>query len=478
VRWVRLALAGSLALLLCEALVDEWAVQLLDSQAPKVAKNALALFVFGLSVVLVVLERSWREFRSVADLAILALGAVIVLSAVANWIDPVLAAKALYVYLRGAIVFYAIRVLRPTSAWQARMLWVVGAWAVLNAIVAVAQVVLGPQAYTVLGWHDLTTAEVRRGQGFFAHPNDLGHLLGLSILVTFALAPAAKRWVLMAVLGAGLAATQSRESLLGVLLGLAIIGVHKRIGWRNLTVVTGAVVLAATIPLVTMAQARTEVWRRSSGVAAALGLPHWEPAQDAALPLCGRSQSPPVRGGGPGSPCRRAEPAQEIRIVYARQGLALLAEKPLLGYGPGTFGGIVALEADPGWNTHPRFGASGFDLHGFHGKTVDSFWLHLLVEVGIVGVLAYLGWLWAATVRGPDSLGWALTGFAAVVAVFSPALEGPLVPPLLFAALALIRVRWEQDRPDSTAVTLPKSLPPPDSTGCLPRKVNSNSSHS
>jgi O-antigen ligase len=153
----------------------------------------------------------------------------------------------------------------------------------------------------------------------------------------------------------------------------------------------------------------------------------------------------------------------EIRILFAKQGAKLWAASPVLGYGVGQFGGIVAVKNDPNWNMDPRFqkvlGPDGFNLFDFKSTSVDVFWLHLLVEVGALGVLAYVMWMFliasplirAAWQRGrkmggvrgsPDSgaiLLWACGTFvfAMLVAAWSPSLEDPLFPALMFAVLGL-----------------------------------------
>ncbi len=55
----------------------------------------------------------------------------------------------------------------------------------------------------------------------------------------------------------------------------------------------------------------------------------------------------------------------------------------MLGVGPGRYGGAVAFS----------FGSPIYDELGADAPTraVDDFWLHLVVEFGIAGVLAYLG---------------------------------------------------------------------------------------
>src|SRR5690606_13066878 len=114
----------------------------------------------------------------------------------------------------------------------------------------------------------------------------------------------------------------------------------------------------------------------------------------------------------------------------------------------------------------------GFHLYDVDGTTVDSFWLHLVVEVGMLGLLAYLAWLWLLSVpllgvtprlagrrvwgaakpraqadswAGPErGTATALWGagvvlFGVIIAFFSPALEDALYPLLSFA---IIGVAW------------------------------------
>ncbi len=80
-------------------------------------------------------------------------------------------------------------------------------------------------------------------------------------------------------------------------------------------------------------------------------------------------------------------------MLFSQQGADLLADRPVLGYGVGQFGGIVAETHDPNWAADPRFGPDGFNLHDYDDITVDSFWLHLTVETGTLGLIAYLVWL-------------------------------------------------------------------------------------
>src|SRR5207248_262321 len=129
--------------------------------------------------------------------------------------------------------------------------------------------------------------------------------------------------------------------------------------------------------------------------------------------------------------------------------------------GVGQFGGIVAQENNPNWNLNPRFGPGGFDRHGFVSKQVDSFWLHLVVETGLLGLLAYLCWLYLLirpllprARRRPDRpadpyAAWAVVALAFVVQVafLSASLEDEVLPALLFAILG---VAWTRARRQPT----------------------------
>ena len=41
---------------------------------------------------------------------------------------------------------------------------------------------------------------------------------------------------------------------------------------------------------------------------------------------------------------------------------------------------------------------TGSTSHDYDGTTVDSFWLHLTVETGVLGLTAYVVWLWLLAV--------------------------------------------------------------------------------
>jgi O-antigen ligase len=174
-------------------------------------------------------------------------------------------------------------------------------------------------------------------------------------------------------------------------------------------------------------------------------------------------------------------PQREIRVLYYQQGGKLWLKRPVFGYGVGQFGGIVATEHDPRWYADPRFGPGGFNTYGFNAQQVDSFWLHLLVETGAVGALAYLVWLALLVApfvtlalrqrkrsagdaqRAPPPLHpfayWAPAAvtFGVMIAFFASSLEDPIFPALLFTVLgvAWVLLRRGELTPSGSAVTLP-----------------------
>ena len=96
---------------------------------------------------------------------------------------PVLIGQALFVYFRGAIVFYAVRALNPSWARFSRCCGRPAAFVGdLDVLVALVQMVVGRPAYRGVGWVDPTWADIHRAQGLFDHPNHLGHVLGLVLI--------------------------------------------------------------------------------------------------------------------------------------------------------------------------------------------------------------------------------------------------------------------------------------------------------
>lgn len=455
-RPVGTAILAVLILLLVQVLFEGWLVtrfgtRITDAQGfvtvdpagwPKTVKSALYITLFALTVLKLTLDRAWHTMTTKADLALLALGVIMVIAGVAGGSPAVLIGQALYVYFRGVIVFYAFRALRPDWSQVKPLLWIGGSVIAVSTLIGMVQFWVGESAYTTLGWVDMKWVVENRAHGLFEHPNDLGHLasfmlLGLVSWFVTAEKVAKRWWFLYALICVAVSVAQSRQSMLAVLGGFAAIALLRRTRWKVLIFSGVIFAVIASLPVVLSPANRAHLAYRLGGAFNAILM--WG---GYSLEECKRDP----RCYGPGE--------AEVRLLFISQGSKLFAASPVLGYGVGQFGGIVAVRHDPEWNKDPRFvevlGPKGFDMYDFVAVSVDVFWLHLLVEVGALGLLAYLVWTWfvgspvfrSAWRRGPPTRsdpvhvwGAAALVFALLTAAWSPVLEDPVFPPLLFAVL-------------------------------------------
>ena len=412
---------------------------------PKTVKTVLYFGIAALTAAKLTIDRAWGRLRTRTDLALLVLAVVLLLAGIFGPSSPKVIGEALFVYFRGAIVFYALRALNPSPARIRRMLWVVGGVIALQCFIAIVQFVLGPAAYRAVGWADMSWAEIGRAQALLDHPNDLGHLTGLVLLGFIALfatreVVTARWWAAAVVVTIAMGTAQSRESIVATLAGLLVIALLRRAHWKRFAVLASLVILAAALPVIISPANRAEWLRRTAGVAEAIAVPSGQECIDGST--------------NPDQACSVAD--REIRLLYYQQGAKLLARRPLLGYGIGHFGGIVAYQNDPNWSDDPRFQPVGFNRYDFAAKTVDAFWLHLVVEAGALGLIAYGVWLWylgAPLVRelrdrrrrgdkrtaGHPAFFWAPAAvvFVTLVALLSASFEDPLVPPVLFTIVGI-----------------------------------------
>jgi hypothetical protein len=361
------------------------------------------------------------------------------------------------------------------------------------------QTVVGYNSYRALGWVNLSWARINRAQALLDHPNNLGHLLSLAMLgmlAWFVTRPSSKVpapathnargqapsigrrwWVAFGVLALGMSASQSRESLIGFVAGAVVIALLRRGGWPVNRVIAVALVLVigfAGAQVGFSPANRAELQRRLAGVFSALQVGSGQEGDNYCV-----TGNADCTGSNPNQ-----IPQREVRVLYAQQGVKLWAHRPILGYGVGRFGGIVAYEHNPLWYKDTRFGPNGFNMYGFNGsKQVDSFWLHLVVETGSLGALAYLAWLAllitpfvllarrrrsGSPTRGSPRADrtplhpfayWAPAAvvFGAEIAFFATSLEDPIFPPLLFTVLG---VAWVLLRRGELTPALAASGPP------------------
>ncbi|HEX6685715.1 MAG TPA: O-antigen ligase family protein [Candidatus Limnocylindrales bacterium] len=468
-RWVGIAILFLVGALVLQVFFEGWLVtwfgtRTTDAQGlvfveqagwPKTVKITLYVILFVLTAVKFTVDRAWHTLTTKADIALLVLGVVMAVAGVVGGSSALLIGQALFVYFRGVIVFYAFRALRPSWAQVKPLLWIGGTIVAVNTLIGVVQFWVGESAYTALGWVDPKWISENRAHGLLEHPNDLGHLASFMLLGLLSWFMTTERvakrwWFLYALICVAVSVAQSRQSMVAVIAAFAAVALLRRNRWKRLILAGTVFVFIASLPVIMSPDNRANLAYRLGGAFNALLLWGGYSAEE-----CRRDP----RCSGPGD--------AEIRLVYIPQGLKLFAASPVLGYGVGQFGGIVAVRADEEWNKDPRFvevlGPEGFDLHDFIAVSVDVFWLHLLVEVGALGMIAYLVWMWfvsspmvrLAWRRGPPRESatsadpiyvWAAATlvFALLTAAWSPVLEDPVFPPLMFAVLGFGWVLWQR----------------------------------
>lgn len=419
------------------------------SSFPGAIKNVLYVVLAVLSAIHVVATGTLSRFRTAAEIALLATVVIMIVSGVRGGTSAPVIGEALYVYFRGAIVFYAIRALDPPWPRVRQVMLVLAGVAALNAVVAVAQGIFGEGTQWLFLARAHPAPQFGRAIGLQDHPNHLGQLVGLALVATLAWLSATSRpsrwtWALLFLCAGALAFAQSRESVVGVLLATIMLAVLARGGYRRLAAATAVIFLLVAMVWVTSPRNLQDLVGRIDGVFNAIENP--DPG-----PVCGPTD-PYCTGGNPGD--------REVRVLLFQQALRLWTAEPIFGYGVGQFGGVVAFRNDPEWFRDARFGPEGFKLYGLTGTQVDSFWMHLGIETGAAGLVAYLVWLatvawrparaaWqrAKRPRAPSEraradhamLLWAAPAvvFGVAVALLSPSLEDHLLPPLMFAMVGL-----------------------------------------
>ena len=279
-------------------------------------------------------------------------------SALVNAVPATVAVAGVGVTLDGLAVFYLARMVRPNPRLMRRAIATFVGIMLLAALLAIGQVMLAP---TLLGFDAFAGAfgEGARSTAFFGNPNQLAPLLGIAMpFPLLALADTRRR------------RTQIGLLAVSLLLAIAFWLTFSRAAWL-------AFVLAFIIVTGGFARRALLVGIAVGAVAfvLAIGMPRNLLASDSGT-------NPDVvdatfgRLGAIGA-------GSDLRVIFLREGLPIAAEHPALGVGPGRYGGAAANVFGT-----PIYAEYGIGLHGFH--TVHNYWLHLLVEVGILGITAMI----------------------------------------------------------------------------------------
>lgn len=120
------------------------------------------------------------------------------------------------------------------------------------------------------------------------------------------------------------------------------------------------------------------------------------------------------------------ESPQSVRREGYRICGEILRDSPIVGVGPGMFGGYAATLLDSPIPDH--YGFVNYDQQRY--DTIDSHWPHVVAEVGILGLLAYGWFLWSAgraswrlSTRSKISPSARILGMAAAVFLLAAGIE-------------------------------------------------------
>jgi putative inorganic carbon (hco3(-)) transporter len=301
-----------------------------------------------------------QAIRQPTTAPLVVFGLLAVASGLTNGVPPFHAGLGIAFTIDAIAVFFLAAMVPWRPVHLKVLVGIIVAIATVAAILAIAQVVLSS---SILG---LASSSGRFGEGdrvgafFGGNPNILGAMLAIAAPFCFfgavELPERRQRWV---------------SAAIGFLLVLALLFTFSRGAWFG---------LAASM-LVTALVLRPRVLA-VAGLTAVLAL-----GVAGVLP---RNILHPGSGDAPptdilGSTVDRFNiigEGNDLRVRFIDQGLPILAERPLLGVGPGWYGGAVAQS----WGS-PIYAELGDQAPQ---RTVDNFWLHLLVEFGVLGTLAYI----------------------------------------------------------------------------------------
>lgn len=288
-------------------------------------------------------------------------------SAVLNGVPAVQAVAGIGFTLDAVGLFVLARIVGFTPL-QARLAigWVI-ALALLAALVITAQALLSPH---LLGLSAIQGryGELYRLAAFFGDPNTLAAFL--SAAIPFALFGAT-----------GLSSTRGRRLALAgaALLLLALWLSFSRGGWLG---AVGGFALAALV--LDRRALRLGLVVMVVTLAAAMFMPR--------NLLCDTCEERPDLLGSTFGRVDTIGEGRDLRTLFALNALPIIGDHPVLGVGPGRYGGAAAdIFGTP---VYARYGTDELFVNPSQ-RTVDDFWLHLLVESGVVGLVVFGGMIGA-----------------------------------------------------------------------------------
>ena len=325
-----IGLAGVLPLIVLPAtLADDTDV------LPKVLVTRVVLVMLAaLWAARALLSRSLRIRRSVLDLPVLAIVGSAALSTILS-VNPVLSVYGSYTRYEGlltaatyALLFWFTVQFIESSAWVRVLLRAMLAGAAVECVIACSQTIVASAGndLSVFGESATTFDGVARALGTMGNANNLAIWLAMLIPVAFheSLAAQRARWRLLAagellLMLVTLILTFGRAAWIGAAAGLVVVAVllSRRAAWRR-SARSGILVLGLAVALL-------------GGAALAaqrLGVPVVAPALSRLASL-----ADPAGGSG------------GVRLHLYGDTIAMVSQRPLVGFGPDTFGLVYPSRA-------------------------------------------------------------------------------------------------------------------------------------
>jgi O-antigen ligase len=320
--------------------------------------------------------------------------AVATLSALINRVPPSVALLGIVMTVDAMAVYFVWRLLEPSLEAGVRAIAALVGAGVVVALFGIGQAVLAP---SLLGFERFSVipGDLGRITSILGNPNLLAPILAFLLpFPIFAVTrlPGRRQRLIAAliglILGVGLILTFSRGAWIAAAVGLTFGAVV--LEWRAAvaSAVIGAlaIVFVVALPLHILG---------SDGDVAARATP--VPSQSAGVdsPSPGDAAQPP--SSPQPTPLSTPDPlagltGDEIRLLFLRDGLRIVADHPALGVGPGRYGGAAA-------KIIPSPVYEEYDTTIGRLRTVHNFWLHLAGEGGVVGVTVFLAIIVSLVVR-------------------------------------------------------------------------------
>ena len=322
-----------------------------------------------------------------------AFGLVAVASALVNAVSPTQALAGIIFTVDAVAFFFLARIVGFTDRQATRAIGAFVVLMIIAAVVAVAQALLSPNLFGLFALQG-KFGEVYRLASFFGDPNVFATLLSAAFpFLLFGLRgqPTRQRTVLVliasCVLLMALLLSFSRGGWFGAIVGFGIAGLLL----DRRALLMGAGLTAAMFVVVTV-------------------MPR---------DLLGGSGARPDLLDSTFGRIGTVGEGRDLRTLFIGNAVPIIRDHPLIGVGPGRYGGAVAELY--GTEVYAEYGTDKLFVDPKQ-HTIDNFWLHLLGESGFLGLFAFVGMIGVpllAIVRAVRTAAWRrrvlLSGIAAAV---------------------------------------------------------------